>query len=247
MADEEKTNQDSLPEKGQTSEKETTPSQPQTYTQEQLDKIVEATIRERHAKLDKQIDSLTKERDGIKVQLEKAVSEATAIKEETQGKIAELESDLEEAVKGDADAADVQKLKKALRDEKSQLAKDAKVEKEAIAAEKEALTKEREEWAETVTKAQETVFEQDVIDIAGEYAGDDIKKSIEYSDTLKTLCDKAGIKTKEGAKEMAEVLWKKSEEKSKEEPMVADSGVSKGGGDVTEEKRLKSRYPNTNF
>ena len=63
MADGNTENQDALHSGGQPSGSSgTNPSQPQTYTQDQVNRL----LSERHSKLDKQISDITKERDSLK-------------------------------------------------------------------------------------------------------------------------------------------------------------------------------------
>ena len=63
MADGNTENQDALHSGGQPSGSSgTNPSQPQTYTQDQVNRL----LSERHSKLDRQISDITKERDSLK-------------------------------------------------------------------------------------------------------------------------------------------------------------------------------------
>jgi len=188
------------------------------------------------------IDPIAKERDDFKSQVSQfksQVEEATSTLKETEARITDLEADLETATEGDTDLAEVQKIKKELRAEKEKARQEARTEKEANAELKKTLEAEREEWAETVADAQAAKFEVDVFEIAEEYV-DDAGKDIK-SERLKALCEKAGQKKREDIQALADVLWTK---KGKIPVLVGDSGVSSGGkGEVTEEQRLKGRYP----
>jgi len=161
------------PATGQTSEKKE-----RTYTAEEYLKAV-SDERANAGRLKAQVESLTKERDTFKSQ----AGEATASLEETAGRIADLEKDLEIAIGDNTDLAEIQKIKKDLRAAKAKFETESK-------AETEALRQERETWAATVSEVQALKFEVDVFEIAEEYEGAD-------SERLKAVCEKTGKHTRE--------------------------------------------------
>ena len=227
-----------LPEGNESNSTET-----QTITLKEHRKAIEDAISKYGDRIKQEkIDPIAKERDTFKNQVEQFKSDAedaTTAREESEKRISELETDLETATEGSEDFTEIQKIKKELRTEREKARQEARAEKEVNAELKKTLEAEREEWAETVAEARAAKFEVDVFEIAEEYvdeAGKDIK-----SERLKALCEKAGQKKREDIQALADVLWTK---KGKIPVLVGDSGVSSGGkGEVTEEQRLKGRYP----
>ena len=193
------------------------------------------------------IDPIAKERDDFKSQVSQfksQVEEAAITLKETESRISDLESDLETATEGNVDFAEIQKIKKELRTEREKARQEARAEKEANAELKKTLEAEREQWAETVAEAQAAKFEVDVFEVSEEYvnsAGEQIDD--EGRKRLKDACEKANTKELKDIEWYAGLLWTKKG-KDKTPVLEADSGVSSGGkGEVTEEQRLKGRYP----
>ena len=91
---------------------------------------------------------------------------------------------------------------------------------------------EREEWAGTVAEAQAFKFDGELAKLVDEYDGDVTANFTK----LKTACEKAGIKTKEGAEAIAETFLT---EKVVDPDLVNDSGVTRGGSDNLEGKTAK--------
>jgi len=208
-----------------------------SITLEEHRKAIEDAIAQYGDRIKKEkIDPIAKERDSFKTQVEQFKSqaeEATITLKETESRISDLESDLEVATEGNADFAEIQKIKKDLRAERERARQEARTEKEANAELKKTLEAEREEWAGTVAEAQAAKFEVDVFEIAEEYEGGD-------SERLKALCEKAGQKKREDIQAIADLIWTKKGIPT----LVGDSAVSSGGkGEITEEQRLKGRYP----
>ena len=224
--------QDEPLEAGQTSDdKQVTPK---TYSETEYLKAVsdEKTISGR----------LKAERDTFKSQAEQAVKdakEAVDAHEETKGRIADLETDLEQAIGEDADLLDIKKIKVELRAERDKARQEAKTEREAVAELRRTAETEREEWAGTVAEAQVFKFDSEVANLVDEYEGDVTANFTK----LKTACDKAGIKTKEGAEAIAETFLTK---KAQEPDLLDDSGVTSGGSDLLSNLPMKERMEELN-
>ena len=203
-----------------------------THTQAEFEEKV-LTVHAENGRLKKELEKINKERDVFKSQaeqLKKEVDIATSSLKETESRIADLESDLAQAIQGDADLTEIKTIKDKLRSAESQLKKDIKEKQEAIDTVKKALTSEREQWAETVDKAKETNFEMDIWEVSGEFEDGDAEK-------LMAICNKFGIKNRGESQETAELIWhKKAKEPSGQEVViegkgvVLDSGVTSGGG-----------------
>lgn len=221
------------PKEGQSSENKVTPK---TYSEADYLKAVsdERTV---SGRLKADLEKVSKERDTFKTEAEQAkaaVEEATSTLEETKGRIAELETDLETAIGDNLDLAEIQKIKRELRAEKTKLSQEAQAEKDSLAELKKTLEKEREEWAGTVAEAQASKFEVDVFEVAEEYGGDAVK--------LKAACERAEIKSRDKIQGLAEVFWtKKTEPKGPD--FISDSGVTNGSkdnlGDLPPKDRIK--------
>ncbi len=193
---------------------------PQTITLEEHRKKVEDAVAQYGDKVKQEkIDPITKERDGFKAQAE----QATTRLEDTNIKIKDLEKDLDDAIGEDADLRDIAKIKQALRAERDQARLDVRAEKEAVAELRKTTETERLQWAGTVAEAQAFKFDGELAKLVDEYDGD----TTANFNRLKTACDKAGIKTKEGAEAIAELSFTK---KAEEPNLLDDSGVTTGGG-----------------
>ncbi len=210
-----------------TSEKESTSSTPVTYTKDTEKKAVSDALAEQGRKHKEVLEPIIQERDTFKSQAEQAtkdVKDATDAHEVTKGRIADLEADLEEAIGEDETLLDINKIRKELRTEKEILRQDVKDEKDAVAELRKTTEAERLEWAETVADAQVFKFDGELAKLVDEYEGD----VTDNFTKLKTTCEKAGIKTKEGAEAIAETfLTKKAEVPN----VVDDSGVTSGGSE----------------
>lgn len=210
-----------------TSEKESTSQVPVPYTKDTQDKAVSDALAEQGRKHKEALEPITQERDTFKSQAEQAAREAketTDAHEETKGRIVDLETDLEQAIGEDGEQIDIQKIKKDLREERVKARQEAKDEREAIAELKKTAEAEREEWAGTVAEAQAFRFDSDLTKLMNDYDGD---VAVNFT-KLKTACDKAGVKTKEGAQAIAETFMVK---KVEEPELVNDSGVTSGSKD----------------
>lgn len=206
--------QDSL--KGKESNSKDTPN----ITLKEHEKGIEDAIAQYGDRVKQEkIDPITKERDTFKAQAE----EATTTLEETKGRITDLEADLEQAIGEDVDQLDIQKIKKDLRTERENAKKEAKAERDAISELRKTLESEREEWAGTVAEAQTFKFDGELARLVDDYDGDVTANFTK----LKTACDKAGVKTKEGAEAIAETFLTK---KVEEPELLDDPGVTSGGG-----------------
>lgn len=212
---ENKAGQDALPQDnaGQSSPgAESSPSNaPKTYTEEELNK--------RHAKLDKTIAQLTKERDGLKQDLGS-----------TNGRLDELQRRIDEAeAEGARDNPELLNLyqeRKKLRDEKAQLQSDRKK-----------LEEERASHEEELTIARETRREIEIWDIAKAHGVD--------ANTLKEKCQKFNLTSNEQVEEMAQTLSgsKPQEGDAPKQPLKADSNVGSGGAQSFTDVRFDKDAP----
>ncbi len=202
-------------------------STPKTYTEKELKDAVKAA--EGRAS---KYDELKQQAEQYKSQAEQATKDAkdaTDAHEATKGRIADLEADLEEAIGNDEDLIDVKKIKTELRAERDKARQEAKDERDAIAELRKTAEAERLEWAETVAEAQVFKFDGELVKLVDEYDGDVTANFTK----LKTACDKAGVKTKEGAEAIAETFLMK---KVVNPDLVEDSGVTSGGSDKLSDK-----------
>ena len=204
-----------------TSGDETTSTTPQTYTESTQRKAVSDALAEQGRVHKATLEPITQERDTLKTQAEQTTSRL----EDTNIRIKDLEKDLDEAIGEDADLRDIAKIKANLRTERDQSRLDVRAEKDAVAELKRTTEAERLEWAGTVAEAQTFKFDGELAKLVDEYDGDVTANF----NKLKTACDKAGIKTKEGAEAIAELSFTK---KDKVPVLVSDSNVTTGGGSI---------------
>ena len=209
-----------------TGEKESTSKTPRTYTEEAKNKAISDALAEQGRKHKAELEPITQERNTLRTQAEKATKEAqeaTTSLEETRQHVTALEGDIEVLEENDTDPNKLSRLRRELRAEKINVKQGVKDEQDAVAELRKALDAERLEWAETVAEAQTFKFDGELTRLVDEYEG-----SVSTNFTkLKTACDKAGIKTKEGAEAIAELSFTKKEVGS---TLVGDSGVTSGGG-----------------
>ncbi len=226
--------QDTPPEVGQPPEKKVTPKNEKTISEADYQKAVsdEKTI---SGRLRADLASLTTERDTLK----RETQEATATLEETRQHISNLESDIEAFEVDEADPNKLSRLRKELRVAKSTVNLEVKDEKDAIAELRRTLEAEREEWAGTVAEAQTYKFDGELANLVDEYEGDVTANFTK----LKTACDKAGVKTKEGADAIAETFLTK---KGEEPDFHGDSGVNSGGTNLLSDLPIKERMEELN-
>ncbi len=195
---------------------------PTTYTEKELKDAVKAA--EGRAL---KADEYKQQAETYKSQAEQAVKEAkeaTDTLEETRQHISNLESDIEALDEGEADPNKLSRLRKELREAKGNVRQEVKDEKDANAEEKKLLREEREANAELVAEAQTFKFDGEVAKIVDEYEGDVTANFTK----LKEACEKASIKTKEGAEAIAETFMTK---KVDEPDVLDDSSVTRGGSE----------------
>ncbi len=207
------------------SEKESTSKTPVTHTADTEKKAVSDALALQGRKHKEALDPIIQERDTFKSQAEQAVKaaqEATDTLEETRQHISNLESDIEALEEDEADPNKLGRLRKELRDAKGNVRQEVKDERDAVAELRRTTEAEREEWAGTVAEAQAFKFDGEVAKIVDEYEGDVTANFTK----LKEACEKAGIKTKEGAEAIAETFMTK---KVEEPDVLDDSSVTKGG------------------
>ncbi len=202
-----------------TSGDETTSKTTQTYTKETQTKAVSDALAEQGRVHKAELEPVTQERNTLKTQAEQATTKL----EDTNIRIKDLEKDVDDAIGEDADLRDIAKVKQMLRAERDQAKIDVRAERDAVAELKKTTEAERLQWAETVAEAQAFKFDGELARLVDEYDGD----TTANFNKLKTACDKAGIKTKEGAEAIAELSFTK---KAEEPNLLDDSGVTTGAG-----------------
>lgn len=217
------------------------PKTPKTYTEDELVKRVSDSLAEAGRKHKLDIASILKERDTFKSEASQAKKEAenaTATLNDTKAGIEALESDLATLSETNPDSADIIKLKKEIRTEKSKLASEARAEKEALAELRKTLEKERDDFAGEISEARTMKFEVDVVEVAKEFEGGDVAR-------LKTLCEKAGKLKRSEVEDIAAVLWAKKGAKAEDAIVLkTDSGVTNGGSTRTR-FMIQSDYANS--
>lgn len=212
---ENKTGQDALPQDnaGQPSPgTESSPSstEPKTYTEEEVNK--------RHAKLDKTIASLTRERDGLKQNLESTNSRL----DDLQRRIDEAEA---EGARDNPELLNLYQERKKLREEKAQLQSDRKK-----------LEEERAAHEEELTIARETKREIEIWNIAKAHGVD--------ANTLKEKCQKFNLTSDEQVEEMAQTLaGSKPAETTPRQPLKTDSNAGSGGAQSFTDVRFDKEAP----
>ncbi|KKN00163.1 hypothetical protein LCGC14_1140570 [marine sediment metagenome] len=188
------------------------------------------------------IDPITQERDTFKAQAEQAVKDAkdaTATLEETRSHISDLESDIEAFDEDTEDPNKLTKLRKELRDARGKVREEFRDKENALEELRKTTEAERLEWAGTVAEAQAFRFDGELVKLVDECEGD---VTVNFT-KLKTTCEKAGIKTKEGAEAIAETFLTK---KVVDPDLVDDSGVSRGGDTQLSELPIKERMEELN-
>ena len=204
---------------------------PKTYSEAEHLKAVsdEKTV---SGRLKTQLADITKERDTLKAQ----AAEATSAVEQTNAKLAELESDLETLTDENASAAEIAKIKKRLVATEEQLKKDFKTKQDALDELKRTTESERETFAATVAEAQAMRFHADVFEVAEEYEGGNSERLTAICDTIRESTGKT--MSREGIKKVADTLWtKKASAEGNEPAILNDSGVTSGGsGKLTAER-----------
>ncbi len=209
-----------------TSEDETTSKTTPTYTKETERKAVSDALSEQGRVHKAALEPITQERDTFKTkaeQAEKIANEATATLEETRGHITTLEGDIEVLEESQNDPIKLSTLRKELRTAKLNVRQEVKDETDANTELKRTLEGERLQFAEKVAHADLVEFDGELARLVDDYDGD----TTANFNKLKTACDKAGIKTKEGAEAIAELSFTK---KVEEPNLLDDSGVTTGGG-----------------
>ena len=200
-------------------DKKVTPKKEKTYSEAEFTEKV-LNVNSENGRLKKDLEAATKERDTFKTQ----AKEATDTLEETRQHISNLESDIETLEESETDPNKLSRLRRELRDAKGKVSQEVKEEREANAELKRTLESEREEWAGTVAEAQTFKFDGEVAKIVDEYDGDVTANFTK----LKDVCEKSGIKTKEGAEAIAETFMTKKPEVP---DVLNDSGVTSGGSE----------------
>ena len=202
----------------------TSPQVPETYTREQVQKLLSDSRAEQGRKHKAELDLIIRERESFKVKAEGNISELESNKAEVE----KLQAKFDNLASGDPEKFDVAKELKAVREERRQLQ-----------AEKRTLELEKQTHGERIKKAER--FETEIL-IQG------IAEGYENADAgrLTELCSTLDITTEERIRKVADTLWSpKGQEPSMPEfpPMKADSGKTSGGstnlGSLPPRERVK--------
>lgn len=200
-----------LPKDDESNSKDT----PKNYTEKEYLKGIEDAIAQYGDRIKREkIDPITQERDTFKANADKVTIH--------EARIADLEADLEEAIGEDANLLDINKIRKDSRTKRDDLLLEHQTKMDNLAELTKTLESDREEWAGTVVAAQAFKFDGELVKVVDEYDGDVTANFTK----LKTACDKAGVKTKEGAEAIAETFMAK---KVIEPDLLSDSGTNNGG------------------
>jgi len=200
-------------EKGSTSTSET-----ETYTKEQVEKLISDKL----AAAGRNAKTLIQQEKQLKAR-EQAIKDVESQIADWQK---EREAEELEKARDNPELLNLFQTKKQLREEKARLAE----EKAQFQADKASVQ-------ELIDSSKELQREIDIWEIAGDKV-DPVG--------LKELCDKLGAQTEEQIRTIADmfqpVVTPKGETEGKK-PLKADSGVTVGAGEKSEEQRLKERYP----
>ena len=161
------------------------------------------------------------ERDGFKTQSETA----TAQVEELNESIKTLESKIDDLTSEDPKRFDAIKELREARAERLRLKTDRL-----------AFDTEKQTNAEVVKSANDTLREISIWEVSATHEGSDAVK-------LKEMCDLSGATSDEQITKVADTLWPKKVTEPASAELKPFTGRTEGGGEATEEQRLKERYP----
>ena len=216
---------DTLPEKGQSSDGKdgSTSKTPETYTKEQTQKLVSDALAEQGRKHKAELTPIVTERDTLKTQLEANTADLESNKTEME----ELQAKIDDMASGDPTRYDAVKELKAAKEERKHL----QVKERALEAEKRT-------HGERIKKAEDLEKEVLVLEIVEGYKDADAEKLTNAIVGFETTF---GIKvtSDEQIRKVADTLWTKKET----ETPKGFSGVTEGGGTLTEQDKLNRRYP----
>jgi len=195
----------------------TSPQVPETYTREQVQKLLSDSRAEQGRKHKAELDLIIRERESFKVKAEGSISELESNKAEVE----KLQAKFDNLASGDPEKFDVAKELKAVREERRQ------------------LQAEKRTHGERIKKAERFETEILIQGIAEGYENADAGR-------LTELCSTLDITTEERIRKVADTLWSpKGQEPSMPEfpPMKADSGKTSGGstnlGSLPPRERVK--------
>ena len=195
-----------------------------TYRQSEVD----ALLGKAGQKKQSQLEAITTERDTLKSQLESLTAEITEARES----IISLTKDIETMSEDNPDKDALVKLRK----EREKELKALKAERAEIAPAKLEIAKwNRDQLVYTVADEFVTSDGKDVDPDTFMKAAD--KFNLSKREELEALAEEKGFKTKEEVQEKAE---------PEVPPVKPYSGKTEGGGQLTEQDKLKRRYPTMN-
>lgn len=186
----------------------------QTYTKVEIEKAVQYAL----MKAGRDWKGLETERDTLKAQILEKVTELEDIQAERES----LTKQVDDLASGDPDRFDLIKKGRELRERERKYEADLK-----------ALEADKQKHGERLTQAEEMEREGTILEVAFDYEGADPIK-------LSELCEYFKASTEEQIRKVADTLWAK---KGGTPPITIDSGITSGGGELSEKERLKRRYP----
>jgi len=209
----------SLTDKGKTpTVAEVSPEAPKLYTQKDVDAFVH-TIKSEAGREKKALET---EVVSLKKQVQSKEDELT----DNASEIEKLQEKIDNLASDDPNRFNAVKELKAAQEERRQLKADRR-----------ALEVEKETHGEAVKLAQDTLREISIWEMSAEYEnGDPVR--------LKDLCDTFEAKSEEQIRKVADTLWtKKAAEPIEPSLLHPFKSETVGGGEKTEQQRLKERYP----
>ena len=185
---------------------------PQTYTQEEVDRIIQIDRVEQGRKH----KATQVERDHFKAQFETKESELTDLKDE----IAKLEKHIDDLSSSDPELKNLEKMAKALREQERAL-------KEQVHQ----LEADKSIHSQALTEAQEIDQLITVYQVAGEYGNAD-----ELADKLMDLCETVGATDEDKIRSVAKALWGEVPLSPNVKSFKPYSGITSGGRSFTRDK-----------
>jgi len=194
---------------------------PKTYTEEAYKKAISDALAKQGRENKVAVETIIKERDTLKGQIrskEDLLSDITTEREELKKQIDDLSKD-------DPEKFNIIKKDRELRERENQLKTKLRD-----------LEARETTHGERIKKAEGLEREILIQEIVDEYEGGNFDK-------LKDLCETLEVTGEDKIRVTADTLWTKKPETPVEPPVKPFSSMTDGGGQLTEEGRLKQRYP----
>ncbi len=182
----------------------------ETFTKEQMRKLVSDALTEQGRKHKMELDPILKERDDLKSQLQTNTSNLA----ENKTEIERLQSKIDDLASTDPEKFNAVKELSIAREERRQMQ-----------AERRALDVEKQTHGERIKKADDFEREVSILKIVEEYDGGDAAK-------LSDLCSTLGVKAEEQIRKVADTFWsKKAAEPESVDSLNPYPGTTSGGSD----------------